>query len=390
MARRDEHGADELGALATARRRGAGRGRLAARRPAVPAAPDARPARRRRRPARASSPRSLRAAADGWRHRVPRRPARPVREPSPAADRPATSRWSRAARLTPAVRRPRSRRALGSRPASVTPEPGGGSAMAPSDPRQTKFVLDETADPEGLVQHRRRPARRRRRRRCIRAPASRSARTTSRRCSRWRSSARRSAGEREIEIPEPVRDAYRLYRPTPAVPRPPARAGARYAGPHLLQVRGREPGRQPQAEHRHRRRPSTTRRQGVKRLATETGAGQWGSALAFAGACFGLEVKVYMVRASYDQKPYRRDPDGDVRRRGRRQPVAGHELRPQRPRRDARLPGLARASRSARRSRTPRPATTRSTRSGRCSTTCCCTRRSSARRRSSRWRMAGE
>ena len=45
---------------------------------------------------------------------------------------------------------------------------------------------------------------------------------------------------------------------------------------------------------------------GVTRLATETGAGQWGTALAIAGALFGLEVKVYMVRASYDQKPYRR------------------------------------------------------------------------------------
>ena len=45
---------------------------------------------------------------------------------------------------------------------------------------------------------------------------------------------------------------------------------------------------------------------GVKRLATETGAGQWGTALSIAGALFGLEVKVYMVRASYDQKPYRR------------------------------------------------------------------------------------
>jgi tryptophan synthase beta chain len=44
----------------------------------------------------------------------------------------------------------------------------------------------------------------------------------------------------------------------------------------------------------------------VTRIATETGAGQWGSAMAFAGAYFGLEVKVYMVRASYDQKPYRR------------------------------------------------------------------------------------
>jgi tryptophan synthase beta chain len=48
------------------------------------------------------------------------------------------------------------------------------------------------------------------------------------------------------------------------------------------------------------------KQEGVTRFATETGAGQWGSALAFAGALFGIEVKVYMVRASYDQKPYRR------------------------------------------------------------------------------------
>ena len=48
------------------------------------------------------------------------------------------------------------------------------------------------------------------------------------------------------------------------------------------------------------------KQEGIKRIATETGAGQWGSALAHAGAIFGLEVKVYMVRASYDQKPYRR------------------------------------------------------------------------------------
>ena len=45
---------------------------------------------------------------------------------------------------------------------------------------------------------------------------------------------------------------------------------------------------------------------GVKRLTTETGAGQWGSSLAFAGALFGLEVQVFMVRVSYNQKPYRR------------------------------------------------------------------------------------
>ena len=44
----------------------------------------------------------------------------------------------------------------------------------------------------------------------------------------------------------------------------------------------------------------------MRRIATETGAGQWGSALAFAGALFGIEIDVYMVRCSYDQKPYRR------------------------------------------------------------------------------------
>ena len=44
----------------------------------------------------------------------------------------------------------------------------------------------------------------------------------------------------------------------------------------------------------------------MRRIATETGAGQWGSALAFAGALFGIEIDIYMVRCSFDQKPYRR------------------------------------------------------------------------------------
>ena len=56
--------------------------------------------------------------------------------------------------------------------------------------------------------------------------------------------------EPRIEIPDAVRDVYRLWRPTPLVPRAPARALPRYPGPDLLQIRGREPGRQPQAEHR--------------------------------------------------------------------------------------------------------------------------------------------
>ncbi len=113
------------------------------------------------------------------------------------------------------------------------------------------------------------------------------------------------SAEREIEIPEAVREAYTLYRPTPlyrahrleAVLDTPAHIYYKYEGVS------------PAGSHK----PNTAlaqayynKEQGVTRLATETGAGQWGSALAFAGAYFGLEVKVYMVRASYDQKPYRR------------------------------------------------------------------------------------
>jgi tryptophan synthase beta chain len=111
--------------------------------------------------------------------------------------------------------------------------------------------------------------------------------------------------EREIEIPGPVRDAYRLYRPSPLfrahrlerVLDTPAHIYYKYEGGS------------PAGSHK----PNTAIAQafynqqaGTKRIATETGAGQWGSALAFAGALFDLEVKVYMVRASYDQKPYRR------------------------------------------------------------------------------------
>ena len=112
--------------------------------------------------------------------------------------------------------------------------------------------------------------------------------------------------EREIEIPDPVREAYALYRPSPL-----------YRAHRLEKALGtpahiyyKYEGGSPSGSHK----PNTALPQafynkeaGVKRLATETGAGQWGSALAFAGAVFGLEVKVYMVRASYDQKPYRRN-----------------------------------------------------------------------------------
>jgi len=111
--------------------------------------------------------------------------------------------------------------------------------------------------------------------------------------------------ERFIEIPDEVRDAYAAFRPTPLIRAldlereldTPAHIYYKYegvspAGSHKLNTAI------PQAFY--------NRKEGVKRLATETGAGQWGSALARACAMFGLKCKVYMVRISYDQKPYRR------------------------------------------------------------------------------------
>jgi tryptophan synthase beta chain len=113
------------------------------------------------------------------------------------------------------------------------------------------------------------------------------------------------SAEREIEIPEPVRDAYRLYRPSPLY-RAHRLERALDTPAHIYY---KYEGVSPSGSHK----PNTAlaqafynKEQGVTRIATETGAGQWGSAMAFAGAYFGLEVKVYMVRASYDQKPYRR------------------------------------------------------------------------------------
>ncbi len=111
--------------------------------------------------------------------------------------------------------------------------------------------------------------------------------------------------ERWVEIPEPVRDIYRLWRPTPLY-----RA-------HRLERALDTPARiyykwegvSPAGSHK----PNTAvaqayynRQEGIRRLTTETGAGQWGSALAFAAQQFGLECQVYMVRISYEQKPYRR------------------------------------------------------------------------------------
>src|SRR5690348_10582061 len=109
----------------------------------------------------------------------------------------------------------------------------------------------------------------------------------------------------EIEIPEPVRDAYRLWRPTPLY-------RARRLERELdtpAHIYYKYEGVSPAGSHK----PNTAVAQayenaqaGIKRLSTETGAGQWGSALAFACSLFGLECEVFMVGSSYDQKPYRR------------------------------------------------------------------------------------
>ncbi len=111
--------------------------------------------------------------------------------------------------------------------------------------------------------------------------------------------------EREIEIPEPVRDAYRLYRPSPLYRARRLEKALDTPARIYYKYEGVSPG----GSHK----PNTAiaqawynKNEGVKRLATETGAGQWGTSLALAGALFDLEIKVYMVRASYDQKPYRR------------------------------------------------------------------------------------
>ena len=111
--------------------------------------------------------------------------------------------------------------------------------------------------------------------------------------------------ERYIEIPQPVRDILMQWRPSPLYRArrlekaldTPARIYYKYEGVS------------PAGSHK----PNTaiaqafySKEEGVNRITTETGAGQWGSALSLAGTFFGLEIEVYMVRVSYDQKPYRR------------------------------------------------------------------------------------
>lgn len=111
--------------------------------------------------------------------------------------------------------------------------------------------------------------------------------------------------ERYIEIPEEVREIYKLYRPTPLLR---ARRLEKALGTPA-HIYYKYEGASPVGSHK----PNTAIAQafynkaaGTKALTTETGAGQWGSALAMAGSFFGLDVEVYMVKVSYQQKPYRR------------------------------------------------------------------------------------
>ena len=111
--------------------------------------------------------------------------------------------------------------------------------------------------------------------------------------------------ERWVEIPGEVRDIYRLYRPSPIFR---ARALEEFLDtPARIYYKSEHVS--PVGSHKLNTalmQAFVNKREGVKRLATETGAGQWGCALACACKLMGMECFVYMVRVSYDQKPYRR------------------------------------------------------------------------------------
>ena len=111
--------------------------------------------------------------------------------------------------------------------------------------------------------------------------------------------------EREVEIPDPVRDVYKLWRPSPLIRAHRLEAALDTPAKIYFKYEGVSPA----GSHK----PNTAVAQafynkeaGITKLSTETGAGQWGSSLAFAGSLFGIEVKVYMVKVSFNQKPYRR------------------------------------------------------------------------------------
>ncbi len=111
--------------------------------------------------------------------------------------------------------------------------------------------------------------------------------------------------QRWIPIPQEVREIYRLWRPAPLV----RAVRLEQALGTTAKIYYKYEGVSPAGSHK----PNSAvpqafynKQAGIKRLTTETGAGQWGSSISFAGQMFGLPVRVYMVKVSYDQKPYRR------------------------------------------------------------------------------------
>ena len=108
-----------------------------------------------------------------------------------------------------------------------------------------------------------------------------------------------------VEIPEQVQDIYKIWRPTPLY----RAIGLEKALDTPAKIYYKYEGVSPAGSHK----PNTAvpqayynKMEGVKRITTETGAGQWGSALSFACSLFGIECEVYMVKVSYEQKPYRK------------------------------------------------------------------------------------
>jgi tryptophan synthase beta chain len=111
--------------------------------------------------------------------------------------------------------------------------------------------------------------------------------------------------ERFVSIPEPVLEAYRIWRPTPLI----RATGLEKALDAPVKIYFKNEGYSPPGSHK----PNTAVPQayynqvaGTKQITTETGAGQWGSALAFSCQLYGIKCKVFMVRVSFDQKPYRK------------------------------------------------------------------------------------
>ncbi len=137
------------------------------------------------------------------------------------------------------------------------------------------------------------------------------------------------SSDRFVEIPEEIREIYKLWRPTPLIRAmrlekvldTPAKIYFKYEG--VSPAGSHKPNTSvPQAYY--------NKEAGIKRIATETGAGQWGSAMALAAQMFGMACTVYMVKISFEQKPYRRSMMEVWGGGGAGQPHRPHQFRPRR------------------------------------------------------------